>query len=94
MISKKEIKHIAHLARLELSDTEVEKFTDQIGDILEFFKQLQEVDTDKVAETSQVTGLENVSRKDEINVFNNEDELLECSPHEIENQSIKVPKIF
>ena len=63
-ISKKEVLHIAHLSRLELSENEVEKFTKQFGDILEYIAVLREVDTDAVQPTSQVTGLTNVTRPD------------------------------
>lgn len=94
MITKKEVQHIAKLAKLHLTDAEVEKFTGQLGSILDFFAQLQEVKTDHTEETSQVTGLENVTRLDQVNVYTEEDSLLDCSPHKIENHSIKVPKIF
>ena len=94
MITDEQVRHLAKLSKLKLSDDEIKKFTPQLGEILDFFKMLQEVDTSGVEETSQVTGLENVTRKDEIEVDGNEDALLRCSPHPIENHSLKVPRII
>jgi aspartyl-tRNA(Asn)/glutamyl-tRNA(Gln) amidotransferase subunit C len=94
MITSQEVRHIAKLAKLKLTNDEVKKFTKQLGDILDFFSQLQEVKTDHVRETSQVTGLENILRSDEIEVSTDEDELLNCTPHRQENHSIKIPKIL
>ena len=94
MITQDEVKHVAQLSRLKLSEDEIQRFTKDLGNILDFFKDLEEVDTSGVAETSQVTGLVNQTRKDEISLSEVEDELLECSPHPIENHSIKIPKIM
>ena len=65
-LTDEEIKHIALLARLGISEKEVEKFRGQLSNILENFEILQEVDTSNVQPTSQVTGLRNVLKKDEI----------------------------
>ena len=94
MISPQEVRHIAKLAKLELTDSEVEKFSGELSDILDFFKTLQKAKTGHVQETAQVTGLLNVTRSDEIEVDGKEDELLECSPHKIKNHSVQIPKIM
>ncbi len=94
MITQDEVRHIAGLVKLKLSGEEVTKFTDQLGTILDFFAQLQEANTDGVEETSQVTGLSNITRSDEITVDGQELALLACSPHKIENRSIKIPKVL
>ncbi len=65
-LSKKEIKKIAELARLELTDKELETYGGQLEDILGYVDQLKEVDTTHVKPTAQVTGLENVMREDEV----------------------------
>lgn len=65
-LSKNEIEHIAKLARLELSDEELNKYGNQLSNILKYVEQLQEVDISHVEPTAQVTGLFNVFRKDEI----------------------------
>lgn len=65
-ISAKEVEHIAKLSRLELSVEEKKKFASELSSILEYVEQLDEVDTDRVEPTAQVTGLTNVTRRDEI----------------------------
>lgn len=65
-LTKEEVKHIALLARLGLTDAEIEKFTGQLSSILEYVEQLKEVNTEGVAPTAQVTGLENIMALDAI----------------------------
>jgi len=65
-ISKETVKYVANLARLGLTDEEVAKFSGQLSAVFEYMDILKEVDTSNVAETSQVTGLENVKVADEI----------------------------
>ena len=71
-----DVKHVAKLANLTLKDAEVERFEKQLSSILDYVKKLQEVDTSKVEETSQVTGLENVERKDSAQPSLSQDEAL------------------
>ena len=65
-LTKKEVEHIALLARLKITDEEVEKFSHQLSQILEYVEQLQQVNTDGVELTAQVTGLENILRDDVV----------------------------
>jgi aspartyl-tRNA(Asn)/glutamyl-tRNA(Gln) amidotransferase subunit C len=65
-LSKEEVQKVAKLARIELTQEEVEKFQTQLSDILDYIDKLQEVNTDNVETTAQVTGLENVLREDAI----------------------------
>lgn len=65
-LSKEDVLKVAKLARIELSEEDVEKFSTQLSDILEYVDQLQAVDTDGVEPTAQVTGLENTWREDEV----------------------------
>ena len=65
-LTKKEVEHIAALARVRLSEDEKKKFTKQLSSILDYVGQLQEINADDVEETAQVTGLENEMRKDEM----------------------------
>ena len=94
MITQDELRHLAKLAKLKLSDAELQKLTPQLDNILEFVSQLDEVNTKGVAETHQTTGLENIYREDEIELCEIEKELLQCSPHPIKNNSIVIPKIM
>lgn len=63
-LTREDIDHIATLARLQLTDIEREQYRRELSAILGFVGQLQEVDTDGIEETTQVTGLENVTRED------------------------------
>lgn len=69
-IKKEEIKHIAKLANLEISEKEIEKYSKQLSSVVDYVGQLDEVETKNVTPTSQTTGLINVKRKDKINLNN------------------------
>lgn len=62
----KEIEQIAALARLELSEKEKKMYAEQLSVVLDYIGMLNEVNTDNVIETSQVTGLEDVTREDGV----------------------------
>ena len=64
-LSKDEVKHVAALANIKLSPQEISKFQKQLSEILDYIEILNEVKTENVEPTSQVTGLENIFRKDE-----------------------------
>ncbi len=64
-LSREMVQHIALLARLGLSEAELEKFSGQLSDILENFETLQQVDTTDVPPTAHSIALENVLRDDE-----------------------------
>jgi len=93
-ISQDQVRHIAKLARLHLTDEEVSKFAGELSSIFSYIDQLNEVDTEGVSETAQVTGLENVTRKDEITTMCDPQELLDCSPLPKERNQIKVKSVF
>lgn len=63
-ISLKEVEHIAELARIELTEEEKKRFSDELSDVLGYVEQLQEVDTKNIEPVSQVTCLVNVVRED------------------------------
>lgn len=65
-VSKQHVRHIAELARLELSPEELEMYTEQLSVIFEYMNVLAEVDVDGVEETCQVTGLEDIFRDDVV----------------------------
>ncbi len=81
-LTDEEIKRIALLARLGISEDEVEKFRGQLSDILENFEILQEVDTSEVQPTSQVTGLRNVVKDDEVIPSLTQGEIMANAPQE------------
>ncbi len=94
MLTQEDVLHIAKLAKIKLSEAEVTKFQGELSKILDFFAVLESAPTDGVAETSQVTGLEKVVREDLVEVDGNEDDLLECTPHSIEDHCVRIPKIM
>lgn len=64
-LSREEVLHIARLARLGLTDTDVSRFQGQLSDILDQFQALQALNTEDVPPTAYPLPLENVSRPDE-----------------------------
>lgn len=65
MISRSEVEHVALLARLGLTDDEIDRMQAQLSHILETIAQLRDVDTSAIDPTAQVIELENVMRRDE-----------------------------
>lgn len=62
---KIDVLHIAKLANLPLREDEIKKYEAQLLEILQYIEILKKVNTDDIAETSQVTGLENVTKQDQ-----------------------------
>lgn len=93
MLNEDQVRYVAKLARLSLTDEEVERFGGQLSGVLEYMDILKEVDTDGVTETSQVTGLENVMEKDQVQTSKaTREELLGQSELPIDSNQIRVLK--
>ena len=90
---KIDIDHVAKLANLLLTAEEKQKFAKQIAQTLEYVERLAEIDTKKVEPTSQVTGLENVTRKDEAAPSLSQEEVLKNATSQ-HNGFFKVPAIL
>ncbi len=67
-LTKADVLHVAKLANLNLTDSEVDKFLIQLSSIVEYVSDLEKVNTNDTEPTSQTTGLKNVKREDLINV--------------------------
>ena len=65
MLSRDQVLHVARLARLELSEEEVERFGDELSKVLDYIGTIGELDLDQVPPTSHVVAVENVLREDE-----------------------------
>lgn len=65
-LTKEEVLHIAKLANLHLTEEEITKFQKQLSEVLSYIEILNKVNTDKTKPTSQVTGLTNITRDDEV----------------------------
>ncbi|MBU0577830.1 Asp-tRNA(Asn)/Glu-tRNA(Gln) amidotransferase subunit GatC [Patescibacteria group bacterium] len=93
-LSHDDVRHIAKLARLGLTDKEVDKFSHQLSDILSYAKMLDEVDTSNVEPIAQITGLKDVFFDDKQKDCEFTDKLLEQSPMDIQDHMIKVKSVF
>ena len=92
MITIKDVEHVAKLARLELTEEEKVKFSKQLGDILKYVEQMNEVDTSSVKPMSQAIEFCNVMREDEEIYEQTKEELMQNAPDR-EGDFFKVPKI-
>ncbi|QIZ71522.1 Asp-tRNA(Asn)/Glu-tRNA(Gln) amidotransferase subunit GatC [Oxynema aestuarii] len=93
MLDREQVRKVARLACLELSEEEEIAFTSQLGDILEYFEQLSELDTENVKPTSRAIDVSNVTRPDELQVFGDREAILKSAPDR-EDDFFKVPKIL
>jgi len=64
MLSKDEVLVVAKLSRLNLTEAQIKKFGDQLSGVLGLFEKVKEIDVSNVSETSQITGLKNITRAD------------------------------
>jgi len=78
--TKKEIEKLSQLARIELSEEEKKKFGKQIASILDYIKQIQEVDTKKIKVDSHLQGLTNVYKQDKKVESNKTREIVDQFP--------------
>lgn len=93
-LSRDDVLKLAALARISLSDDEVDAFADELSAILGYVEQLSSVDVGGFEPTNQVTGLTNVMRKDEVQHYGYEPrELLKNVPATQDNQ-LKVKRMI
>ncbi len=94
-IQKSDIEHTAGLAKLGITEIELSTFTEQIDSVLEHIATLEEVDTDGIESTNQVTGLTNITRKDIPYEYPKEkrDKLLSQTPKD-ENNYVIIPHLI
>jgi len=92
MITTETVKHVAKLARLQLTEAEERLYTEQLGKILEYFDELAAIDTTGIEPMSHALPICNVMREDEVERSFTHDELLKNAPA-IEGDFFRVPKI-
>ena len=93
-LSREDVLKLAQLARLSISDEEVERYRSELNSILHFVEQLQAADVEGLDPTSQVTGLTNVSRDDTVIDYEAKpDDLLKLTPA-TEGRYIKVKRMI
>ncbi|MBR7554036.1 Asp-tRNA(Asn)/Glu-tRNA(Gln) amidotransferase subunit GatC [Allobacillus sp. GCM10007491] len=92
-ISTEDVKHVANLARLAITDEEAEKYSEQLSSIINFSEQLSEVDTSNVKPMTHVLDMKNVFREDEPKDWITKEEALKNAPDKADGQ-FRVPSIL
>lgn len=92
-VSKEEILHIANLAQLELKDEEIEKYMENLQEILDFANIVNNAPVDGLDVTIGANEAKNVFRKDEVKLFDDVDSLLQNAPEQT-NHMFKIPKVL
>jgi aspartyl-tRNA(Asn)/glutamyl-tRNA(Gln) amidotransferase subunit C len=92
-LTRADVEHVAQLARLALSEEEIEQFTRELGVILEHAQQVAALDTRDVPPTAHPLPLVNVLRPDEPHAGLDRDEVLAMAP-EAEDNRFRVPRIL
>ena len=92
-VSKEELLHIANLADLKIKEDEIDKYLNNLENILEYTNVLDNAPIEKLDETIGANDNENVFRKDEIKEFDNIDGILK-NASELEDNMFKIPKVI
>lgn len=93
MITKKDLEHIGWLARLELSEDDREKYTPKLNSVLDYFRELDEADTENVEPTYHVLPLTNVFREDVPTESMSQEEAVSNAPKK-QDGFIKAPRMM
>ena len=93
-LTREDILKLAKLARLDLTDAEIEEYSRELTEILQYVEQLQKVDVKGLDPTNQITGLTNVTRKDEIKDYRYEPSDLLKNVPQTQNGQIKVKRMI
>jgi len=91
-INKEEVKHLAKLSRIDLNQKEIETYSNQLSSVLDYIDMLNELNTENIEETYQVTGIKNNLREDIV--IDNTNDLLGCSILPIKDNQIQVKKVL
>ncbi|MFW2365899.1 MAG: Asp-tRNA(Asn)/Glu-tRNA(Gln) amidotransferase subunit GatC [Desulforhopalus sp.] len=92
-ITKKEVEHVAHLARLTLSDEELQSMTGQLDTILSYVDKLSELDTSEVEPTTHVFSVSNAFRDDVVRESLPQTEAVQNGPRQ-NGEFFQVPRII
>ncbi len=93
-LTREEVLNLARLARLHLSDDEIESFQNDISAILDYVDELKGVDLGNIKPTYQVTGLKNIMRKDEVVDYNQSQDMLLKNAPNIFDKQIQVKRML
>ncbi|HSW80088.1 MAG TPA: Asp-tRNA(Asn)/Glu-tRNA(Gln) amidotransferase subunit GatC [Candidatus Saccharimonadales bacterium] len=93
-LSRDDVLKLARLARLDLSEDEIDQYSKELTEILHFVEQLQNADVTGLKPTNQVTGLTNVMRNDEVVDYGYAPKELLKNVPEIKNDHLKVKRMI
>ena len=91
-VTKEQVKYIASLAKLEIEEKDLDAFTNEMEQIIEFADSLSAIDTDGIAPTAHIQGIENVLRQDGEPVQFDTEKLLSNAPEKVDT-CFSVPKV-
>jgi aspartyl-tRNA(Asn)/glutamyl-tRNA(Gln) amidotransferase subunit C len=93
-LTREDVLKLARLARIDLSEEEISEFEGEFNEILQYIEQLQAVDVSGLEPTSQVTGLTNVTRKDEVRDYGYKTADLLKNVPKVYNDQIQVKRMI
>ncbi len=85
-LSRDQVEHVAHLARVGITEEDIERFSHQLSDVLDYFERLDQVDIEGVPPTSHTLPLHNVMREDETEPSYDVDDILSNAPNQQERR--------
>lgn len=91
-VSKEDVKHIAKLSKLELTEQELEKYTNELSSIVDFANELSNIDVEGIKPTAHILDIKNVFRKDEVQPSYDREEILKNAPSK-DAGCVSVPKV-
>lgn len=92
MISRGDVEYVAALARLELTEQEIQEYTEQLNSILDYAVMLERLDTKDVVPTAHAVPLHNVMREDQVTPSIKQEKALNNAP-DADEGFFRVPKI-
>jgi aspartyl-tRNA(Asn)/glutamyl-tRNA(Gln) amidotransferase subunit C len=92
-LTPEEVEHVALLGRIRLTEEERQRFTTQLNSILEYFEQLQQLDTTGVPPMSHAVAMANVFREDEASASLAPEEALRNAPDQ-DRDCFRVPRVI
>jgi len=93
IITKKEVEYVAQLANLKFNEEEKEEFTSQLNSILDYFKKLNEINTENTPPTAYIISMPNLLNEDKVKPSLTQEEVLFNAKH-VKKGYFQVPKII
>lgn len=91
-VSKEDVKHIAKLSKLNLTEEELEKYTNDLSSIVDFANELSNINVEGVKPTAHILDIKNVFRKDEVQSSYDREAILKNAPSKAAG-CVSVPKV-